>query len=156
MATPDRWLKKFKAVRSAVRRDARRPDAVATVVPGPTRSPSDATADVDARYLITVTAADATTFTLRATPVNGQVDDGMLELDASGARRWDKNDDADFGEFAHHLFVAHEPDPVGADDDASDEEADDGRQSQPMKRDRDANTQGEKQRQFEQHLIEHR
>jgi hypothetical protein len=30
--------------------------------------------------------------------VNGQVDDGMLELDASGARRWDKNDDNDFGD----------------------------------------------------------
>ncbi len=64
----------------------------------PTRSPADATADIDARYLITVTAADATTFTLRATPINGQVDDGMLEVDASGARRWDKNHDNDFGE----------------------------------------------------------
>jgi type IV pilus assembly protein PilE len=64
----------------------------------PTRSPSDATADVDARYLITVTAADATTFTLRATPVNGQVGDGLLELDASGARRWDKDNDNNLGD----------------------------------------------------------
>jgi type IV pilus assembly protein PilE len=47
-------------------------------------------------YAITVEAADANAFTLRATPTGGPVvDDGLLEIDASGARRWDKNNDGD-------------------------------------------------------------
>lgn len=47
-------------------------------------------------YDITVEAADATAFTLRATPTGGSVvDDGLLEVDSTGARRWDKNDDGD-------------------------------------------------------------
>lgn len=50
-------------------------------------------------YAITVEAADANTFTLRATPTSGPViDNGMLELDASGAQRWDRTDDGDFGD----------------------------------------------------------
>jgi type IV pilus assembly protein PilE len=37
-------------------------------------------------------------YTLRATPVAGgrQVGDGMIELDSTGLRRWDRNDDGDF------------------------------------------------------------
>jgi type IV pilus assembly protein PilE len=60
-----------------------------------------------ANYEISVEAADANAFTLRATPTGGPVvDDGLLELDATGARRWDKNDDgdtddADEDEWAH-------------------------------------------------------
>ncbi|MEE4301134.1 MAG: type IV pilin protein [Pseudomonadales bacterium] len=52
----------------------------------------------DTLFNITITAADATTFTLRATPVAaGRADPvGMLEIDASGVRRWDRNDDNDF------------------------------------------------------------
>ena len=51
-------------------------------------------------YRITVQAADATQFVLRAeapaaSPVAG---DGVLELDAAGERRWDRNDDGDFGD----------------------------------------------------------
>jgi type IV pilus assembly protein PilE len=43
-------------------------------------------------YALTVTAADANTFTLRATPTAGSsVGNGWLEVDASGVRRWDKN-----------------------------------------------------------------
>ncbi len=41
-------------------------------------------------------AASATTFTLRATPKNGQAGNGRVELDHTGARRWDENDDGDF------------------------------------------------------------
>lgn len=48
-------------------------------------------------YAVAVTAANANTFTLRATPTGGPViDDGALEVDASGARRWDANDNGDF------------------------------------------------------------
>ena len=42
-------------------------------------------------YNLTIQAATATTFTLRATPKNGQAGDGMLEIDNTGARRWDAN-----------------------------------------------------------------
>jgi type IV pilus assembly protein PilE len=43
-------------------------------------------------YAVAVTVADANTFTLRATPTGGPVaTNGLLEVDASGARRWDKN-----------------------------------------------------------------
>ena len=48
-------------------------------------------------YAITVTAADANTFTLRATPTSGPVvGDGVLEIDASGMGRWDKDSDGNF------------------------------------------------------------
>ena len=41
-------------------------------------------------YSVIVTAADANTFTIRATPTSGPVvGNGMLEIDASGAQRWD-------------------------------------------------------------------
>jgi type IV pilus assembly protein PilE len=48
-----------------------------------------------ARYDITIEAADATTFTLRATPIAGTAneDDGIIEIDASGVRRWDREND---------------------------------------------------------------
>jgi type IV pilus assembly protein PilE len=50
-------------------------------------------------YSIVVTVADANTFTIRATPTSGPVmGNGMLEVDASGAQRWDRNNDGDFGD----------------------------------------------------------
>ena len=50
-------------------------------------------------YAVAVTAADANTFTLRATPTSGPVvGNGLLEIDASGTTRWDKNNDGDFGD----------------------------------------------------------
>jgi len=50
-------------------------------------------------YDVTVQVADANTFTLRATPNGGAVvDNGMLELDATGARRWDENNNGAFGD----------------------------------------------------------
>lgn len=48
-------------------------------------------------YDLTISAATQGTYTLRATPKGGQVGDGMLELDSTGARRWDRNNDGSFG-----------------------------------------------------------
>ncbi len=50
-------------------------------------------------YSVVVTVANANTFTIRATPTSGPVmGNGMLEIDASGAQRWDQNNDGDFGD----------------------------------------------------------
>ena len=50
-------------------------------------------------YSVVVTVANANTFTIRATPTSGPVvGNGMLEIDASGATRWDRNNDGDFGD----------------------------------------------------------
>ncbi len=58
-------------------------------------------------YSIVVTAADANTFTIRATPTSGPVmGNGILEVDASGAQRWDRNNDGDFGD-ANETGWAH-------------------------------------------------
>lgn len=48
-------------------------------------------------YNLSIQSATATGFTLRATPPNGgaQDGDGFLELDSTGAKRWDKNNDGD-------------------------------------------------------------
>ena len=66
----------------------------------PTVCPATSPPRGNTLFDITITAADATTFTLRATPVaGGQADPvGLLEIDATGLRRWDKNDDGDFGD----------------------------------------------------------
>ena len=48
-------------------------------------------------YNLTIQAATATTYTLRATPINGQVGDGFLELLSTTQRRWDKNNDGAIG-----------------------------------------------------------
>lgn len=61
----------------------------------PQYSPNDATATT-ARYRITVTIADANNFTLRATPINSQIGDGILELTSAGIKRWDKNNSGTF------------------------------------------------------------
>lgn len=50
-------------------------------------------------YEVTVSMADADRFVLRARAAHADNmvgDDGMLELDSAGARRWDRNDDGDF------------------------------------------------------------
>jgi len=49
-------------------------------------------------YTIAVTVANANTFTIRATPTVGSLvaTDGLLEVDASGAQRWDRSNDGDF------------------------------------------------------------
>lgn len=50
-----------------------------------------------ALYNLTLPTATASAFTLRATPVAtaAAAGGGLLEIDASGARRWDKDDDGD-------------------------------------------------------------
>jgi len=50
-----------------------------------------------ALFDVTIQAADATSFTLRATPIAAQAarDVGLLEIDSAGVRRWDKNQDGD-------------------------------------------------------------
>ncbi len=52
----------------------------------------------DTIYNLSIQAADGDSYTLRATPVAGSLvaADGMLELDSSGDRRWDRNNDGDF------------------------------------------------------------
>ena len=42
-------------------------------------------------YDLTIQAATVNSFTLRATPKNGQAGTGFLELDSTGARRWDRD-----------------------------------------------------------------
>ena len=68
-------------------------------VPGvcPLYSPSDQTIAANARYQISVTVPpDFRTFTLRATPLNGSVGNGMIELESSGRRSWDKDNSGGF------------------------------------------------------------
>lgn len=47
-------------------------------------------------YDLTISAATQSTYTLRATPKGAQVDDGMLELDHTGAQRWDRDNSGTF------------------------------------------------------------
>lgn len=44
-------------------------------------------------YDLTITAATATTYTLRATPKNAQAGDGVMELTSTGIKRWDSDND---------------------------------------------------------------
>ena len=46
-------------------------------------------------YNLTIHAATAGSYTLRATPIGGQTEDGYLELSSTGIRRWDRNNDGD-------------------------------------------------------------
>ena len=54
----------------------------------------------NALFNIAIQAADASQLTLRATPIagTGAQNVGMLEIDATGVRRWDKNSDGDFAD----------------------------------------------------------
>ncbi len=54
----------------------------------PTQSPLEGSTKY---YNLTIQAATATTFTLRATPIGSQAGDGYLELLSSGLKRWDVN-----------------------------------------------------------------
>lgn len=53
---------------------------------------------VSSRHAIALVRADAGGFVLRATPsaAGRLAADGVLETDATGARRWDRNNDGDF------------------------------------------------------------
>lgn len=53
---------------------------------------------VDKFYDLTIQAAQATAYTLRATPKNAQAGDGLMELTSTGIQRWDENNDGDTGD----------------------------------------------------------
>lgn len=56
--------------------------------------PDEAPLESDQKYYdLTIQSADAITYTLRATPKGIQAGDGILELDSTGVRRWDSNND---------------------------------------------------------------
>ncbi|MFZ6758384.1 type IV pilin protein [Undibacterium sp. Ji50W] len=47
-------------------------------------------------YTITLQAITSKSYTLRATPTGTQASNGILEVDSTGAKRWDKNNDGSF------------------------------------------------------------
>lgn len=55
-----------------------------------TESPQDGSPKF---YDLTIQAATGNSFTLRATPKNGQAGDGIVELQHTGARFWDQDND---------------------------------------------------------------
>ena len=66
------------------------------VAPVSTVFPSEAPLDGSAKYYdLRITAASSAAFSLRAIPKNGQAGDGILEINSTGIRRWDKNHDGD-------------------------------------------------------------
>ena len=56
----------------------------------PTQVPIDGG---NASYDLVVQSVTASAYTLRATPVGGQVGDGYLELTSTGVKRWNEKDD---------------------------------------------------------------
>jgi type IV pilus assembly protein PilE len=50
-------------------------------------------------YNLTISAATSTSYTLRATPIGTQANDGILEMNHTESRgRWDRNNDGDFAD----------------------------------------------------------
>ncbi|GHD48516.1 type IV pilin protein [Marinobacter persicus] len=59
--------------------------------------PDEAPVDGNTKYYdLTIESASAGSYTLRAVPKGAQAGDGMLELDSTGARRWDADGDSSF------------------------------------------------------------
>lgn len=59
--------------------------------------PDEAPIDGGRKYYdLTIQSADGSSFTVRATPKGGQTGDGILELDSTGARRWDRDANGSF------------------------------------------------------------
>ena len=59
--------------------------------------PSEAPLDGGTKYYdLAITAATTTTYTLRATPKGPQADDGIMEFDHTGVRRWDRDNSGTF------------------------------------------------------------
>ena len=50
-----------------------------------------------AYYNLTIDSASASAFVVKATPVNGQVGDGFLDLNNQGIRRWDRDNRGSIG-----------------------------------------------------------
>lgn len=58
--------------------------------------PDEAPIDGSTKYYdLTIEDADATSYSLQATPKNAQAGDGILTLDHTGRRGWDENNDGD-------------------------------------------------------------
>ena len=71
-----------------------------TGAPDPTIFPSQAPIEGNnPSYDLTITAADDTGFTIRATPIAGgrQAGDGFIQLDSLGRRSWDADNDGTIG-----------------------------------------------------------
>lgn len=67
-----------------------------TATGAPWIHPSQSPVDGDIKfYDLTIEAASAGAYTLRATPIGGHVGDGYMELTSTGVERWDKNNDGD-------------------------------------------------------------
>jgi type IV pilus assembly protein PilE len=71
-----------------------------TGAPAPGKHPNKCPIEGATYYNLTIQAAAAQSYTLRATPASGksQVGDGYLEVNSLGQRRWDKNNDGDTGD----------------------------------------------------------
>ncbi len=54
----------------------------------PNQAPLD---DTSKFYTLTIESQTASAFVLRATPINGQVGDGIMELTSRGAKGWDSD-----------------------------------------------------------------
>ena len=67
----------------------------ASGVPASSLYPAQCPLNGSAHYLLSIEAASTTGYTLRATPTaaSPQRDNGWLELDALGQRRWDRDND---------------------------------------------------------------
>lgn len=63
----------------------------------PANYPDESPLDGSVKYYdLSITAADADDYTVRATPKNAQAGNGMLELTSTGIRRWDADGNNSF------------------------------------------------------------
>ncbi len=74
------------------------PGGVNPALPFTTSPQNNATAF----YNLTINANAGGSYTLRATPIGNQVIDGMVELDSTGAKRWDADHDGAFEAAEQH------------------------------------------------------
>ena len=65
--------------------------AQGTLPSAPLASLSAQVSNSNKYYNLTIQSLSASSFTLRATPINTQQNDGYLELLSSAARQWDRN-----------------------------------------------------------------
>lgn len=68
---------------------------------GPSQSPESGTAI----YNFTISAADATSYTVLATPVGGQASDGKLKITSDGLKSWDRNNDGDYADTDENNWI---------------------------------------------------
>jgi type IV pilus assembly protein PilE len=58
-----------------------------------------------AYYTLSIPALTSSSYTLRATPAGAQAGDGLLELDGTGARRWDRDNDGNPAEAGENCWA---------------------------------------------------